>query len=132
MSEVKIGDTVRAYCYSGVYLGEIIEDRGDRYLVEVHAVQKHARQGDLDHHGKVDEPGVLFLERKVIEYTEKMNVNKMVVYPFDGEITSYSTTLKEAVENLKENLLAKDTAYNKKALDKLYGLEEHFYTGKIY
>ena len=132
MSEVKIGDTVRAHYNSGVYLGEIIEDRGDRYLVEVHAVQKHPRQGDLHHPGKVDEPGVLFHERKALAYTEKMNVNKGVVYPFDGEIPGYSTSLKEAVENLKENLLAKDTAYNKKALDKLYGLEEHFYTGKIY
>src|SRR5699024_4266494 len=110
----------------------IIEDRGDRYLVEVHAVQKHPRQGDLHHHGKVDEPGVLFHERKALAYTDKMNVNKGVVYPFDGEIPGYSTSLKEAVENLKQNLLDKHTAYNKKALDKLYGLEEHFYTGKIY
>src|SRR5690625_7847841 len=116
-------ENFRVHYNSGVYLGEIIEDRGDRYLVEVHAVQKHPRQGDLHHPGKVDEPGVLFHERKALAYTEKMNVNKGVVYPFDGEIPDYSTSLKEAVENLKENLLAKDTAYNKKALDKLHGLE---------
>ena len=132
MSEVKIGDTVRAHYNSGVYIGKIIEDRGDRYLVEVHAVQKHPRQGDLHHPGKVDEPGVLFHERKALAYTEKMNVNKGVVYPFDGEIPDYSTSLKEAVENLKENLLAKDTSYNKKALDKLHDLEKHFYLEKLY
>src|SRR5699024_12589422 len=125
-------DTVRALYNSGVYLYEIKEDRSDRYLSAVHAVQKHPRPSDLHHPAKVDEPGALFHERKALAYTEKMNANKGVVYPFDGEIPGYSASLKEAVENLKENLLAKDTVYNKKALDKLYGLEEHFYTGKIY
>src|SRR5699024_8392104 len=99
MSEVKIGDTVRPHYSSGVYLGEIIEDRGDRYLVEVHAVQKHPRQGDLHHPGKVDEPGVLFHERKARAYTEKMNVNKSVVYHLYGEITGYSKYIKKKTQH---------------------------------
>lgn len=132
MSELKIGTTVRAHYNSGVYLGKVIEDRGDRYLVEVHAVQKHPRQGDLHHPGKVDEPGVLFHERKALAYREKMNVNKGVVYLFEGELPNYSTSLKEAVENAKERLLAEESIFNKKALEKLHGLEKHFYIGKIY
>ncbi|HLR67865.1 sporulation phosphorelay system protein KapB [Virgibacillus alimentarius] len=132
MSEIKVGDTVRAHYNSGIYIGKVVEDRGERFLVKVLAVQKHPMQGDLHHPGKVDEPGVLFHERKALAFREKMNVQKAVVYPFDDEIPNYNTSIKEAVETSKNKLKAKDTAFNKKALERLKGLEEHYYKKSYY
>lgn len=132
MSEVMVGNNVRAHYNSGVYIGKVLEDRGERFLVEVHAVQKHPMQGDLHHPGKVDETGVFFHERKALAHREKMNVAKGVVYPFTEEVPDYSESLKEAVKNSKERLLAKDTAFNQKALERLNGLEENYYKVSYY
>lgn len=132
MSELAIGEQVRAHYNSGVYIGKLIEDRGSRYLVEVHAVEKHPRQGDLHHPGKAEGEGVLFHERKALAFREKMNAAKSAVFPFDGEKPNYNESLKKSVDEAKEKLIKKDTAVNKKAMDRLEGLEKHFYKGKYY
>lgn len=132
MSEVMAGDQVRAHYNSGVYIGKLIEDRGNRYLVEVHAVEKHPRQGDLHHPGKAEGEGVLFHERKALAFREKMNAAKSAVFPFEGETPNYNASLQQAVVDAKEKLLEKETVVNKKALERIKGLEQHFYLGKYY
>ncbi|PAV28753.1 kinase [Virgibacillus profundi] len=129
MAEVNIGETVRAHYNSGTYIGEVKEDRGDRYLIKVHAVHKHPLQGDLHNPGEVQ--GVFFHERKALAHHEKMNVKKPAVHPYDEAIPVYSESLKTAVDKYKEKLSAEDSAFNKQALSKLKDLEE-FYERSYY
>ena len=129
MADVNIGDIVRAHYNSGTYIGEVKEDRGERYLIEVLAVHKHPMQGDLHNPGEVD--GVFFHERKALAHHEKMNVKKPAVHPFSDEIPAYSESLSKAVNLYKEKLQSKDTAFNLKALKKLADLEK-IYAEKSY
>ncbi|WP_249871165.1 kinase-associated lipoprotein B [Oceanobacillus saliphilus] len=125
MAEVKIGDTVKAHYHSGTYIGEVIEDRGANYLIEVLAVLKHPLQGDLHNYGKLED--VFFHERKALAHHEKMNVKKAAVHSFEGEIPPYGKSLKEAVKNYRQKLVAEDHEFNKQSLLKLNSLEKHYY-----
>lgn len=125
MDEVKIGSIVKADYNSGMYIGKIIEDRGNFTLVKVLAVLKHPTQGDLHNPGKVEQ--VAFFERKALGFQEKMNARKRKIYPFQGEIPNYGESLKEAVKKLKEELISENTAFNQKSLEKLDILEKHYY-----
>ncbi|OZU88559.1 kinase [Virgibacillus indicus] len=129
MAEVNIGEIVRAHYNSGTYIGEVKEDRSDRYLIEVLAVHKHPMQGDLHNPGEVE--GVFFHERKALAHHEKMNVKKPAVHPFSDEIPAYKESLELAVNKYKDKLQSEDTAYNKQALLKLDGLEK-IYAEKSY
>ncbi|ASK62876.1 kinase [Virgibacillus phasianinus] len=125
MQDAKIGQVVRANYNSGTYIGEVMEDRGNRYLIKVLAVHKHPMQGDLHNPGKIDD--IFFHERKALAFTEKMNVAKSAVKPFDEEVPEYQVSLKQAVRVLKDKLSEKDTAYNQKALEALVELERKYY-----
>ncbi|MFD2045173.1 kinase-associated lipoprotein B [Ornithinibacillus salinisoli] len=129
MGNVSIGEHVRANYKSGVYIGEIVEDRGESYLVKVLGVEKHPMQGDLHHPKQVD--GVFFHERKALAKFEKMNVLKGAVFPYEEGIPNYKESLLKAIDRLKEQLSMKDTEFNKKALNTLENLEQREY-GKSY
>lgn len=126
MDMINIGDTVQTSYNSGAYIGKVIEDRDNFYLVEVLAVLKHPTQGDLHHPGKV--VNVAFHERKALAFREKMNARKRKTQPYHGEIPNYITSLKKAVEELKEKLTAEDTLYNQKAMEKILDLEKYYYS----
>lgn len=130
MAEVAIGDIVRAHYNSGTYIGEVKEDRGMNYLIEVLAVVKHPLQGDLHNPGQVE--NVFFHERKALAHHEKMNVKKPAVKPFAEEIPSYSESLKQAVDIYREKLSADQTLFNQAALDKLNSLEDKIYKKTYY
>ncbi|MUV39232.1 Kinase-associated lipoprotein [Lentibacillus sp. JNUCC-1] len=119
------GETVRAHQKSGTYIGKIIQDRGEQYLVEVLAVEKHPLQGDIHNYGQTE--GVFFHERKALAPHEKMNVKKAAVHPYEGAIPDYGPSLKQAVEDLKNKLSKKDTPFNHKALQTLENLEQTVY-----
>ncbi|WP_042222716.1 kinase-associated lipoprotein B [Oceanobacillus manasiensis] len=125
MTDKQIGDKVKAHYKSGTYLGKIVEDRGDKYLIEVLAVMKHPMQGDL--HNPNQTEGVFFHERKALAFHEKMNVKKPAVHPFDEEIPDYTTSLQEAVQKYKDTLLNGDTPYHKEALLALERLEMAYF-----
>lgn len=129
MKDFTVGDIVRAHYNSGTYIGEILEDRGNRFLVEVLAVDKHPIQGDL--HSPKQVQGIAFHERKALAYREKMNAKKPATFAYDNDVPNYAESLKEAVEKIRTTLNAEDTEYNKKALEKIKDLEEHYYN-KIY
>lgn len=130
MAEVNIGETVKAHYHSGTYIGKVIEDRGDKYLIEVLAVHKHPMQGDIHNPGKVE--NVFFHERKALFLREKMNVKKAAVHPYEDKIPSYGNSLRRAVEVYREKLLQEDTPYNKLALERLETLEKDEYEKKYY
>ncbi|MDY0408771.1 sporulation phosphorelay system protein KapB [Virgibacillus soli] len=122
----KIGDTVRAHYKSGTYIGKILEDRGDRFLIEVLAVHKHPLQGDIHQPFQVE--NVFFHERKALAYREKMNVKKPAVHPYHEPVPSYGHSLKTAVQAIKEKLQTEETAaYNKMALRNIERLEDTYY-----
>lgn len=125
MTDTQIGHLVRAHYNSGTYIGEVVEDRGDRFLIKVLAVHKHPMQGDLHNPGKVDD--VFFHERKALAYNEKMNVAKPAVHPFDEPLPEYKASLLKSVEKLKNKLDYKDTPFNQKARKTLDELVKKHY-----
>src|SRR5699024_481373 len=129
MTDININDLVETSYNSGRYIGRVIEDRGNFFLIEVLAVTRHPQQGDLHNRGQVE--GVAFHERKALAYREKTNARKRTSTKYTGEIPEYSESPKQAVEQMKEQLNEKNTPFNEASLQKLADLEEHFYH-KIY
>lgn len=125
MGEIQIGDIVKATYNSGVYIGEVLEDKQNFFLVKVLAVVEHPTQGDLHHRGQVD--GVAFHERKALAYGEKTNVRKRFLEKYEGDIPDYVESLKQAVTNIKNELQKEDTEFNRLSLEKIQDLEKHFY-----
>ncbi|GAA0428606.1 kinase-associated lipoprotein B [Lentibacillus halophilus] len=124
------GDIVHVKYNSGKYIGEIVEDRGERYLVKVHAVDKHPMQGDLHNPGETE--GVLFQERKALAHYEKINVVKSAVEPFDDAVPDYRTSLENAIDAMKQKLSKHDSNFNQASLKQLTSLEENDYTKRYY
>lgn len=125
MENIKNGNIVEAEYNTGIYIGEVIEDRHNSYLVQVLAVLIHPTQGDLHNPGKVE--GVAFHERKALAFTEKMNAPKRKVKPYLGKVPVYLESLNNAVEMLRTELNKNDSLYNREALKKLSSLEKDFY-----
>ncbi|MGR9048976.1 kinase-associated lipoprotein B [Halobacillus faecis] len=125
MSEFPNGSFVQAHYKTGIYIGEVVEDRNRFYLVKVLAVVKHPMQGDLHNPGKTEE--VFFHQRKALSYNEKANVQKEAVKPFEGEIPSYEDSLKEAVDALKTKLVRRETEFNQNAKKQLDDLEKQYF-----
>ncbi|WP_047979654.1 sporulation phosphorelay system protein KapB [Ornithinibacillus contaminans] len=126
-----IGNLVKTPYKSGIYIGEIIEDRSDKFLVKILAVEKHPIQGDLHHPKQVD--GVLFHERKALAQYEKINVLKDIVTPYEEDaIPDYGESLKRAVTTYREQLQRKEGAYYTQALHALETVEKSYYIGRNY
>src|SRR5690554_8218097 len=94
----KVGQIVTGIYNTGKYVGEVVEDRNERYLIQVLAVLKHPKQGDLHHPNSVDVP--LFHERRALAYKEKANIPKVYVKEYIGEIPDYKESLLEALNEL--------------------------------
>src|SRR5690554_1963502 len=114
MAEVNVGEIVKAHARSGTYVGKVIEDRGDRYLIEILAVLKHPLQGDLHNLNKLED--VFFHERKALAHHEKTNIKKAAVHPYDEKVPEYIPSLKESVRIYREKLEKETSAYNVQAL----------------
>ncbi|ALX47223.1 sporulation phosphorelay system protein KapB [Lentibacillus amyloliquefaciens] len=127
---ISIGEIVQVKYNSGKYIGEVLEDRGERYLVKVHAVAKHPMQGDLHNPGETED--VVFQERKALAHYEKMNVVKSAVKSFDGEMPDYQESLQKAVSDIKQQLSGQDTAFNRQSLKQIEDLAENTYTKHYY
>lgn len=129
MEPLQIGDIVKTTYNSGTYIGKIIDDKRNFWLVEVLSVVIHPTQGDLHHRGEVE--GVAFHERKALAFREKTNARKRDTIKYDGEVVEYDTSLQTAVTEMKEKLTEEDTPFNHLSLEKIADLEKHFYH-KIY
>jgi len=129
MAEVNVGEIVKAHARSGTYVGKVIEDRGDRYLIEILAVLKHPLQGDLHNLNKLED--VFFHERKALAHHEKTNIKKAAVHLYDEKVPEYIPSLKESVQIYREKLEQETSAYNVQALRTLNKLEDEVYR-KLY
>src|SRR5699024_2114398 len=124
MNQLSIGEIIEAEYNSGIYIGKILEDRHNFFLVEVLAVTKHPTQGDLHKPGQAE--GLAFKQRKALQHKEKMNARKRTIKPFEGKIPHYTQSLKEALENFKERLLSEKTPFNQQSMEKLKLLEKYY------
>lgn len=129
MEKIAVGDIVQTVYNSGTYIGEVLQDKGNFFLVKVLAVVEHPDQGDLHHRGQTE--GVAFHERKALAYGEKTNARKRFTTLYTGEIPDYATSLKKAVEKKKQELQREDTPFNRLSLERIASLERDFYH-KIY
>lgn len=129
MDTISVGDIVQTVYNSGTYIGEVLQDKGNFYLVKVLAVVEHPQQGDLHHRGETE--GVAFHERKALAFGEKTNARKRFTTLYTGDIPNYAKSLKDSVEKMKQQLQAEDTAFNRLSLERIRGLERDFYE-KIY
>src|SRR5699024_1286168 len=123
--DIQIGDIVETRYYSGTYIGKVLQDKRNYWLVEVLAVVVQPTQGDLHNRGQVE--GVAFHERKALAFREKTNARKRDTVTFAGEVPDYVDSLKEAVANMKADLAEEDTAFNQLSLERIADLEAHFY-----
>lgn len=80
---------------TGKYIGEVVEQDGQRTLVKVLAVLEHPDQGDL--HNPYDPEAVMFHERRALSYTEKVWVPHSTVQLYDGLIPVYADSLAAAL-----------------------------------
>lgn len=126
MSDFEQGTIVKAHYKSGIYIGEVVEDRNRFYLVKILAVEKHPMQGDLHNPGKTE--GVFFHQRKALSYNEKANIQKEAVHYYEGsEVPDYEDSLKYSVEKLKAKLTRRDTEFNAHAVKQLEDLEHQYF-----
>lgn len=128
MEERMIGDIVTGIYKTGKYIGEITDIRPMHYLVKVKAVLKHPQQGDL-HHPK-DADVQFFHERRALAFNEQTNVPKKMVKPFDGDIPDYQESLKNALTELREELIQLNTPWAEQSLSNLSRLEADYFPNK--
>lgn len=129
MKTINLDDIVKAHYHSGTYIGEVKEERGEQFLIEVLAVHKHPLQGDLHNMNQTED--VFFHERKALAQHEKMNVKKPAVHLFNEEVPNYKESLRHSVNDYRAKLEKEATTYHQKALDVLNRLEEEVYK-KLY
>lgn len=129
METLQIGDLVQTTYNSGTYIGKIIDDKRNFWLVEILAVVTHPTQGDLHHPGQVE--GVAFHERKALAFREKTNARKRDTVKYEGEVIDYAQSLKQAVDSMRQSLKKEDTPFSNLSLEKIADLEKHYYQ-KIY
>ncbi|WP_256242681.1 kinase-associated lipoprotein B [Bacillus sp. V3B] len=125
MDSLQVGDTVTAIYKTGKYIGEITDIRPEHFLVRVLAVMKHPMQGDLHHPKDVDVP--FFHERKALSYREQANIPKKMVKPFDETLPDYESSLKIAIQILKEELTLDSSLWAARSLKNIETLEVEYF-----
>lgn len=128
MEERMIGDIVTGIYKTGKYIGEITDIRPMHYLVKVKAVLKHPQQGDLHHPKAADVQ--FFHERRALAFNEQTNIPKKMVKPFDGDIPDYEESLKNALTELREELMQLNTPWAEQSLSNLSRLEADYFPNK--
>ncbi|SFE35563.1 sporulation phosphorelay system protein KapB [Alteribacillus iranensis] len=116
---------VQAPYKSGIYIGEPMEEKGDKTLIKVLAVSKHPNQGDLHHPKSTDVP--LFHERKALAENEKVWVPTALAQEYEGEVPDYKASLREALDRLEEKLKNEQNEYGEKALKNIETLKQDYH-----
>lgn len=109
---------------TGVYVGEKIEEKGDRTLLKVLAVLKHPMQGDL--HKGFDTNVPLFHERNALAQYEKTWVPTVTVQEYHEEVPAYKESLRSALDEEMKKMKTRDDAFGDEALKILEKLETRY------
>lgn len=70
-NQFQVGDHVKGFYKTGVYIGEITDVKPMHYLVKILAVLTHPKQGDLHHPNQADVP--FFMNEK-----RSLTVNRQI------------------------------------------------------
>ncbi|GAK00038.1 MULTISPECIES: sporulation phosphorelay system protein KapB [unclassified Geomicrobium] len=109
---------------TGIYIGEVVEERGERTLLQVKAVKKHPMQGDLHQGFATDVP--LFHQRNALAYLEKAWVPTVTVKAYSDDLPSYEESLHEAVEAEISKMEKREDEFGEKALSSLKELQTRY------
>ncbi|ERN54262.1 kinase-associated lipoprotein B [Alkalihalophilus marmarensis] len=117
---------VQAKYKTGVYIGEVVEMRESeqRGLIKVLAVLKHPTQGDL--HNPKQTEGVFFHQRKALAEFEKTWVPLATIKPYEGDVPSYSDSLRSALEEKIDELMHKQSEFSNQSLKHLQELKDEY------
>src|SRR5690625_2692645 len=117
---------VQAMKNTGVYVAKLVEKQEDRHqaLVEVLAVIKHPRQGDLHKPKQVDVP--YFHPRKALAKHEKTWVPLATLKQHEGDIPDYQTSLQKAYKEKIAKLEADDSDWARASLQRLKEYETEY------
>ncbi|MEB8372969.1 kinase-associated lipoprotein B [Mammaliicoccus sciuri] len=99
---------------TGQYVVEIVEEKGDQFLVKVLAVLKHPRQGDLHSPNEVE--NVFFHERKALSQFEKRYTTTQFLKEYPHDVPNYIDSLKSSLAELEEKMIKRNNAYSEQAL----------------
>ncbi|MBO3080434.1 sporulation phosphorelay system protein KapB [Mammaliicoccus sciuri] len=99
---------------TGQYVVEIVEEKGDQFLVKVLAVLKHPRQGDLHSPNEVE--NVFFHERKALSQFEKRYTTAQFLKGYPHDVPNYIDSLKSSLAELEEKMIKRNNAYSEQAL----------------
>ncbi|VXC07598.1 factor required for KinB signal transduction and activation of the phosphorelay to sporulation [Bacillus altitudinis] len=121
MTDIQIGQIVKGFYKTGVYIGEVTAVKPSTYLVQVKAVLTHPTQGDLHHPKEADVP------LRALAFREQTNIPHHMVKPYDGDIPDYQVSLKDAVDKLKKGLSADDSKWAEKSRACLSSLEKDYF-----
>ncbi|MBN4908878.1 kinase [Staphylococcus sp. EG-SA-13] len=99
---------------TGQYVVEIVEEKGDQFLVQVLAVLKHPRQGDLHSPNEVE--NVFFHERKALSQFEKRYTTAQFLKEYSQDVPNYIDSLKSSLAELEEKMIKRNNAYSEQAL----------------
>ncbi|MTH55530.1 kinase [Bacillus mangrovi] len=123
--EFQQGDQVTGIYKTGKYAGVITAIRPMHYLVQVKAVLKHPVQGDLHSPKNAEVP--LFHERRALSFNEQTNVPKNMVKEFTGDFPEYSSSLRDALLQQREELNGDSSDWAQKSLACLQVLEKDYH-----
>jgi Kinase associated protein B. len=125
-ADIQEGQIVRFTYKSGDYIGRVCEMRTGKAVIEVMAVLRHPKQGDLHHHRRDGAP-VMFHQRKALAEREKALVPMPFIQPYEGEVPGYAESLKVALAAEIAYLRGLgDDAYAQQALRHLSELERDY------
>jgi len=125
-TDIQAGQIVQFSYKSGDYIGRVHEWRSGKAVIEVMAVLKHPKQGDLHHHRRAGEP-VMFHQRKALAEREKALVPMPYIKPYDGVVPGYAESLRAALAAEIAYLRGLgDDAYAQQALAHLMELERDY------
>ncbi|WP_049319827.1 sporulation phosphorelay system protein KapB [Mammaliicoccus sciuri] len=99
---------------TGQYVVEIVEEKGDQFLVKVLAVLKHPRQGDLHSPNEVE--NVFFHERKALSQFEKRYTTAQFLKDYPHDVPNYIDSLKTSLAELEEKMIKRNNDYSEQAL----------------
>ncbi|WP_035350636.1 kinase-associated lipoprotein B [Fictibacillus gelatini] len=122
---LEIGQYVTAMYKTGKYIGEIVQIRENKALINILAVLKHPMQGDLHHPKQADVP--FFQQRKALAFTEKTWAPIHTVKPYSGEVPDYTSSLKAALETELKKLSEENSEWAKRSIHELEQLKKDYH-----
>ncbi|EIT86805.1 kinase-associated protein B [Fictibacillus macauensis ZFHKF-1] len=121
---IQTGTMVTALYKTGKYIGQVVNIKNDKALVEVHAVLKHPDQGDL-HQYKQSDVG-FFHQRKALAFQEKTWAPLSTVSAYEGEVPLYDHSLQTALTALEDVLKQRGDEWSARSLMCLESLKKEY------